>query len=399
MEDRFIPVRFKELARTLGRDFYPEDEERSRFLLFARLFEDLIEYEACEAEERLKSLYAPFDPDADTVTLAEHSPEKLRSMEEEFYLGLREMFQKANYSVLDPRIILNGNRRNVHWGLNIDPRLDALSHLDIFFRGKRTEMRPFRSLSTLFRRREKSVTLYRRVGVVVRPRGSAHIFLKLFKEIAHEDLEVVIPTIKLKMTLPDKFKLSGSGGAALYSIARIAATAKAGLLWLGPMILGLGVFYGAKTFLGYKHMKEIYLKSLAHELYYKSLDNNTGVLTRLTDLICEEDLKEAVLAFHFIRSMGTVPGEEVLKERAETGSVAGEGDSPEADLKRRVEAYLRERFRVEVNFEVHDALAKLQAKGILLRHAGGIRVKALKPAIEELDRIWDTLYTPKKGAP
>ena len=56
-----------------------------------------------------------------------------------------------------------------------------------------------------------------------------------------------------------------------------------------------------RSFRGYLQTKERYQLSLTESLYYKNLDNNAGVLMRLIDEAEEQENREALLAYYFLR--------------------------------------------------------------------------------------------------
>jgi hypothetical protein len=57
-------------------------------------------------------------------------------------------------------------------------------------------------------------------------------------------------------------------------------------------------------------------------------------------------------------------------------------------LERRIEAWLKETFGVEVEFAVDKALAKLDRHGVLIRTGDRLAVPALDEALARLDCVW-----------
>ena len=115
------------------------------------------------------------------------------------------------------------------------------------------------------------------------------------------------------------------------------------------------------------------MKTLADSLYFRNLDNNAGVFHRLVDAAEEEECKEAVLAWTFL----------LTHEAALTAEA----------LDAVIEAFLAEQIDGPVDFEIDDALDKLERFGIVTRRDDGTLV-ALEPiaAARRLDEIWDDLY-------
>ncbi|HRO02918.1 MAG TPA: hypothetical protein PLS69_04870, partial [Terricaulis sp.] len=86
----------------------------------------------------------------------------------------------------------------------------------------------------------------------------------------------------------------------------------------------------------------------------------------------EQDVKEALLAYSVLRRA----------ERALT----------QAEIDAAAELYLRERFDLAVNFEIHDALDKLKRLGLVAQQ--GEKFEAVPPhdALVRLDAAWDGLF-------
>jgi hypothetical protein len=107
-----------------------------------------------------------------------------------------------------------------------------------------------------------------------------------------------------------------------------------------------------------------------------SLANNASVLTRVIDVAEDEEYKEAMLAYYFLwRGSGSMEPWTVSR------------------LDRRIEEYLREKTKIEINFEVGDALTKLYRLGLASRDAQGrLHAIPLDRALDVLDRHWDNTF-------
>lgn len=67
-------------------------------------------------------------------------------------------------------------------------------------------------------------------------------------------------------------------------------------LGVGAGVLGGFIF---KEWSKFKNRKLRFMKALADNLYFKNLDNNSGVFHHLIDS-AEEECKEAILAYYFL---------------------------------------------------------------------------------------------------
>ena len=65
----------------------------------------------------------------------------------------------------------------------------------------------------------------------------------------------------------------------------------------------------------------------------------------------------------------------------------------EEELDDRIEQWLRDRFGLELDFEVDDALRKLQDKRLLTRDGERLTVLPLDEALVRLDELWDNIFT------
>jgi hypothetical protein len=61
-----------------------------------------------------------------------------------------------------------------------------------------------------------------------------------------------------------------------------------------------------------------------------------------------------------------------------------------ADVDRRIEAYLKSQFNLDVDFDVREALARLKSEGVVTETADGL-LETLPPAqaAKHIDKLWD----------
>ena len=116
-----------------------------------------------------------------------------------------------------------------------------------------------------------------------------------------------------------------------------------------------------------------YQKQLADTVYFRNLANNAGVLDLLIGAGEEQDAKEAMLAY------GTL---------LRTAAPMARGE-----LDMACEAFLRERLALEIDFEIGDALSKLEALGLVTRDGERYAAVAVDDALARLDAAWDALFS------
>lgn len=142
-------------------------------------------------------------------------------------------------------------------------------------------------------------------------------------------------------------------------------------LLLGTGALGSFVY---RQFSNFKHRKLLFMQTVAENLYFKNLDNNTGVFYRLIDDAEEEECKEAKLAYLFLWRH---PDKATDSEK----------------LDRMIEQWFRQHWQCELDFEVDDALGKLRQLSLVEANDDGmLQVSDIDQACEILDRRWDECF-------
>jgi len=141
------------------------------------------------------------------------------------------------------------------------------------------------------------------------------------------------------------------------------------------ILAGLGGLFSYiwKQYSNFKNRKLLFMQSLTRSLYFKNLDNNAGVFYRLVDDAEEEECKEAILAYYFLRQRSA-------------GLSAAELDDE-------VEAWFREKWQMEIDFEVDDGLNKLTRLGLAQESEGRYSVVDLDEACRLLDERWDNYFS------
>ena len=137
-----------------------------------------------------------------------------------------------------------------------------------------------------------------------------------------------------------------------------------GLVALGGFIM--------RQWVKYQRQSLKYQKELTDNIYFRNVNNNAGIFDYIIGAAEEQECKEAFLAYYFLQH----------------------GDTPttQAELDRRIERWLKETFELDVDFEVDDALGKLDRLGLLRRDgerlvgaAAGGRARAARP-------VWDNYF-------
>jgi hypothetical protein len=141
-------------------------------------------------------------------------------------------------------------------------------------------------------------------------------------------------------------------------------------------LASLSLFVGLGTFLMRQRLKFdrqrlFYQKKLAETVYYHTVANNEGVIAGLVAEAEEQDWKEAILAYAML-----------LKE----------GPATKLALDACIEALLRQEFKIEIDFEMGDALAKLERLGLVTAEGDVLSALPLESALEQLRTNWIGLF-------
>ena len=143
-----------------------------------------------------------------------------------------------------------------------------------------------------------------------------------------------------------------------------AFAALSGLAALGALIM--------RQRLKYERLSLKYQKQISDHVYFRNVSNNAGIFDYVVGAAEEQECKEAFLAYCFL---------------------VGAKDPPDqATLDGRIEQWLKATFGIDIDFEVDDALAKLERLGLLKRQGEGLAVQPLSEALVVLDRIWDEFF-------
>lgn len=404
--ERFIPVAYDELFDdvlnylTVGEESL-EEYRRFSFLLqqvyHARFFTDL---------QRLKRLYHPFNPDTDTLTRRHYTSAEYEAMKVSLTEQIHPLLDNANYEELTEEALNRAMARTSPYGVEVSVDFGDFDDISLFYRGEAYKYESKRRWQTLFLKKElirvniyrrlflllKPKTLTQRAGEIARDEGkdldkviqqlqrkntilieseqSEHIFIKLFKDIPHSDLEMLFPNTKVRMTLYDKLKIGVTGGGgtiggAMTLIGKIGSVAE-------PLsfIMAVGAFAGVL----WRQIKTVfthrtrYMAALAKNLYYYNLDNNIGALTFMVDMAEREESKEALLAYLFI---------------AENNGLFNRRGLDDA-----IEACILETYGVPMDFEVNDGVAKLLELELVEEKEGRLQAVSLSEAVSCLQSSW-----------
>jgi hypothetical protein len=358
--------------------------------------------------EELKAAYAPFDPDADTRPLVKLTSEEKQQRLNDLLRDFAWLLERANFKHLSREDIEPTLEQASAWGIHMEVDFRSFEHLAIFARGDVMQKRTQRRLLNFYRLEETHVPVYQRLVLILKLRRNRRlphnvdtesVYLKVFKDIPKLDIKMLLPSARVRLNYLDQGKiglplLSGLG-LALWNIItagiNIITDLFAAILGAGgnPTLALWGLAtgaagYGYKSYYGYQQTKQRYHLNLTQSLYFQNLDSNAGVLFRLLDEAEEQECREAILAYFFL------------------WRYAGAKGWTSGDLDDYVELYLERYANLKVDFEIGDAINKLEKLRIVEKSDDRYRAVPIAKALETLDWTWDNYFkynNPEPGKP
>lgn len=383
--ERAIPIRTCDLVRILAAEPDLSPADRNAFLQFCKLLGAIFHHEYYDWLVTLKDLYSPLDPDSDCSVTLKGSAPFTEDADEAFLKPFEAALIRANYRPLNLDVVARAISAPNELGLNYQPDFSIFEHLSIYVRGRTQVSRFIRTVRTRFRKREVIHPGYARMVVVIKFQPgnksldqyarSDVIYLRLFKDVPHVDMEMHLPEqgTKVKMRMIDKAQIASPilTGIPMLFLKILSLT--------NPLALGVlaaPFTAGMNSFFGFQRAKQKHLAFMIRHLYYLTLANNASVINRLVDSAEEEDFKEALLAYYFLWRHHEDP-EPWTQER----------------LDQRIETFIRDQTGRDVDFEISDATHKLYKLGLAHRDPdGSISPTPIENAMERLDEQWDNIF-------
>ncbi|MBK8913730.1 MAG: DUF3754 domain-containing protein [Phycisphaerales bacterium] len=372
IDDRFVPVRVSDLSAVLmnlAGEAGQSAADCNRIVTGMTL---LAEQEAAALLRDTGEMYAPFNPDRDTLPHARYA--RLRSPAG--YLGLldriRYFLEKANFEQLEDVHIDEALRAASAHGLvvRLDPEL--VEEFALFVRGRGRVPLVRRSWRHPWRGVPETTAVYRRLVLVARLKNDPNVLIKMFKDIPAADVDALLPHANASMSWLDRtFMISGGVGTLGTTASQAIKFLSTGLLMASRM-LWLLCFGCAmltwRVFNGYRRARITRDWHRTRHLYYQNVANNFGVLSLLATMISQEEQKEALLAYFVALLDG--------------GHVDHGGQ-----LRERVDDLLWRHFGARVQFDLADALETLDRYGLWANR------EALRPlppgqAADRLHALW-----------
>lgn len=354
-----------------------------------------------------KELYLPFSPDRDTLTILSYSDAERKHMHHTLTNELSTLLEQANYSAITQQDLESIFAKASHYGLQLKVDLSEFDEVLLFSRGTSIKQEERRTLKSFLLRKETiDIPIFQRLFLLLKLKpetdrikeimaeqsvsekkatkllkkyrkmlpeqmSSDAIYLKIFKQIPHIDLEMLFPNAQIKLKPFDKLKLAitaggGTAGSIVAAITKLAVVANP--LAIAGVLFGLvGVIFRQITKFFTQRTK--YMMILAQNLYFHNLANNRAALTLMADRAEEEEIKECFLLYHFLAHSKTPQQRETVKNT--------------------IEQFMQQQFNIVITYDIEKPLQSLKDDGILNEAIdGGLTVLAPLQALETVDRLW-----------
>jgi len=395
ISDLEIPFSREEIVRMVLNDGKLKGDENKKFEEFCYLLKSIYHFEFHSELESLKKYYRNFNPDAQEITQQQKNESELES---KCLASIKNLLVDANYIEVAHKDLEEALIKEGIFPVSSKVNFDLFDYFKIFYQGQKYGKTRVKSWVP-FVKKEVKFDYYGRIILFFKVKNSSDldaenkysasgvvgkIYLKYFRNIPKLDLEMIFPDPKPRPKLVHKIQIGiplilGVGIILKEFIIDpyVRGTSPSPLEeGLSVAIIGLLVAlfgYAYKTYDEYKKTVVSLLNEIAQSLYFKDIGNNEGVLTALVDAAEEEESKEAILAYYFL-----------LQSAKGLTSVK---------LDKEIEKWLERKHNTKLDFEISDALSKLEKLNILnCVVPGEYTVPSLEETLKHLDSIWDNYF-------
>nr|XP_043634574.1 uncharacterized protein LOC122605685 [Erigeron canadensis] len=195
---------------------------------------------------------------------------------------------------------------------------------------------------------DRIIVVYRQASTKGKKERGIHV--KHFRNIPMADMELVLPEKKNPSLTPmDWVKFLISAVLGLVAVVGSVETPQADF-WVMFAVLSAVVGYCAKTYFTFQANMAAYQNLITQSMYDKQLDSGKGTLLHLCDDVIQQEVKEVIISFFILMEQGKATLE---------------------DLDLQCEELIKEEFGADCNFDVDDAVHKLEKMGIVARDSIG----------------------------
>lgn len=414
--DRFIPIRKSDVLDAVISHGGLDEAQSADLRRLAQMLGAILHHEYFDELDRLRDAYFDFDPEVPAGR--HHSPAELDvaygSLTDEFARVLGE----ANFIEITHDEIERAFAEHALVRVKLKAPISDYRSVRMFRRGVHQETIEVPQLYGL-RRRQQDIEVYDDIILMVatkpdeptkkkrktaawrgrnKIRGGAVLF-KYFRHIARFDLEALLPNVRVVMGLREQLTLGvpalvggvpillklastltvlfivagfylGLSGTVHDNDTEQALAALSGLFALGAFIL--------RQWGNFHRQSLIHQKQVTDNIYFRNVNNNSGIFNYLIGEAEDQDWKEAVLAYGGLL-LASVP-----LSRASLGS--------------HVEELLQQMFGLGRAFNIDEALIRLREFGLVSGDDDALSTLPLREALAQLERVWAGALRAQSGS-
>jgi hypothetical protein len=416
--DRVIPLRKSDIIDAIIAEGRLDEADEARFRQLARMLGAILHYEYLGELDRLRETYFYFDPEIDPREFgsAKDLDAAYQLLSDEF----ARVLTNANFVEISHEEITRAFAERARIRVKIKAPVEDYRDVRMFRRGSHIETIEIPAWFGL-RRRPLEVMVYDDVVLMVatKPDGmtreqarkalssarrggqkirSGAVLFKYFRHIARADLKALFPNVRVVRSLFDHLTLGvpailggvpiliklastmtvlflvagfylGLSGATHDNDMEQALAALTGLLALGAFLL--------RQWGNFHRQSLIHQKQLTDNVYYRNVNNNSGIFSYLIGEAEDQDWKEVLLAYY--------------------GLLTEAGPITRDVLDSRIEEFLARAVGVAADFDVDHALVRLREFDLMIETNGGLVAVPLSDALARLDREWKGLLATTTG--
>ncbi|CBI21263.3 hypothetical protein VitviT2T_022120 [Vitis vinifera] len=223
---------------------------------------------------------------------------------------------------------------------------------------------------------DRIIVVYRRISK--KEKLKRGIYVRHFKNIPMADMEIVLPEKKNPGLTPiDWVKFLVTAVIGLVTVISSLSMSKVDIRVIFAILSTL-IGYCAKTYLSFQKNLNEYQNLITRSMYDKQLDSGRGTLLHLCDDVIQQEIKEVIISFF------------ILMEQ---------GKATKQDLDLHCEELIKEKFGETCNFDIDDAVQKLQKLGIISQDdVGRYSCISLEHANETIGTTTEEIVKAKQGA-
>lgn len=403
------------------------EEQERQFRSFAEILNSYVHFISQQKLEQMKQAYAYFNPNQESPVFPKLNSEDQKLQADILAETFGSTLKDANFKELSQADIEKAFTTFSLVPVNTEVNLNDYQRIKLFYRGSNTKEV---SVKRFFRTKKIQFENYDRVAVLLHISDQQYfdtkdgkddelnftpgkVYLYLYKNIPHYDLELLFPNVKISMSLKDKLMLGVPAlGAAIPMAIKILPSL--GLLvgaialvifgWdlsekldldvsnaqaIYPLLvavlstsIALGGF-AVRQYVKYKSKRLEFLKKVTDVLFFKSLDVCQGTINAVVDSAEEEQSKEAILIYSLMLGERRAYSQEEIQEKVNNWVESEFPVTAEIDIQRSLQ-------------QLQDLQAPYQDKGdkALIEKLPDGRYQAceIESAKFILDYIWDHAF-------